>query len=182
MAMTKFKSLTTILSGIVMILVGILVILTAYQDGLKVVLVIIQFGMTVRGIRTLYYYLSMAKYMVGGRNVLYRSLILLDLGIVAGSLYDHPVVFAVVYIALLHIFSGAVSVLRANESRQHGAHWRFKMAYGVTQLLMAIAVLVTGAVMKQPIVTAYIYGFGLMYSALLRIISAFRRTAIVYIQ
>ena len=79
MAMTKFKSLTTILSGIVMILVGILVILTAYQDGLKVVLVIIQFGMTVRGIRTLYYYLSMAKYMVGGRNVLYRSLILPDL-------------------------------------------------------------------------------------------------------
>ena len=80
------------------------------------------------------------------------------------------------------MFSGVVSVLRANESRQHGAHWRFRLMFGITQLLLAVAVIVSGIVMRQPVFTAQIHAIGLMYSAVLMIISAFRRTAIVYIQ
>ena len=120
--------------------------------------------------------------VVGGKNVLYRGMIYLDLGILAGSLFDHPITYTVVYIALLHVFSGAVDILRANESRKIGAHWRLKMAYGVTGVLLAVAVVISGVVYKSPLITTYIYGAGLIYSALLRIAGAFRRTEIVYIQ
>ena len=56
------------------------------------------------------------------------------------------------------------------------------MAYGVTNILIAIAVILGNAVFKEPLVTTYIYGAGLMYSAVLRIFTAVRRTKIVYIQ
>ena len=48
--------------------------------------------------------------------------------------------------------------------------------------LSAIAVVVGSTVFKQPVITIYIYGAGLIYTAVLRIASAFRRTRIVYIQ
>ena len=85
-------------------------------------------------------------------------------------------------VALLHIFTGAVSMLRANESRRYGARWRMKMAFGVTNVLLAIAVVVGSVVFREPLITVGIYGAGLIYSAVLRIASAFKRTDIVYIQ
>lgn len=91
-------------------------------------------------------------------------------------------VMTFIIMAAIHAFDGLVSTLRANESRTYGAHWRLKMAYGVTNILIAIAVIVGNAVFKEPRVTTYIYGIGLMYSAVLRIITAVRRTRIVYIQ
>jgi hypothetical protein len=56
------------------------------------------------------------------------------------------------------------------------------MAYGVTGLLLAAAVVAAGVVLGRPEVAAYVYGAGLIYSAILRIAGAFRRTDIVYIQ
>ena len=85
-------------------------------------------------------------------------------------------------VALLHIFTGAVSILRANESRRYGARWRMKMAFGVTNVLLAVAVVVGTVVFREPFITVGIYGAGLIYSAVLRIASAFKRTDIVYIQ
>lgn len=152
------------------------------KASVVIMLILIQLGMTIRGFRTLIYYLTMAKYMVGGRTVLYRSFILLDLGVLAGSLVGHGMVYAAIYLASLHAFGGLVSILRANESRSYGAHWRLKMAYGVTNVLIAIAVIVGNTVYNEPLVTTYIYGAGLMYTAVLRIITAVRRTKIVYIQ
>lgn len=180
--MTKFRRVLNVLAGIGMILIGAIIIISETGQSLKLVLLLIQFGMTMRGLEAIHYYLTMAKSMVGGKNVLYRGMIYLDLGILAGSLFDHPITYTVVYIALLHVFSGAVDILRANESRKIGAHWRLKMAYGVTEVLLAVAVVISGVVYKSPLITTYIYGAGLIYSALLRIAGAFRRTEIVYIQ
>ena len=120
--------------------------------------------------------------MVGGKNVLYRSFVFLDLGVLAGSLVGFEMIYAAIYLASIHAFSGVVSIFRANESRTNGAHWRLKMAYGVTDILIAAAVILGNAVFKEPLVTTYIYGAGLMYTAVLRIASAFKRTRIVYIQ
>ena len=63
----------------------------------------------------------------------------------------------------------AVSMLRANESRRYGARWRMKMAFGVTNVLLAIAVVVGSVVFREPLITVGIYGAGLIYSAVLRI-------------
>lgn len=180
--MTRTKRVIDVLFGIVMIIAGLAFFGSSVEASVWVMLVLIGLGITLRGLQTLYYYLTMAKYMVGGKNVLYRSFILLDLGALGGSLAGHGLVYAVSYLALLHASSGLISIVRANESRLIGAHWRLKMAYGVTNVLMAVAVIIGTIILKEPRITIYIYGSGLIYTGILRIASAFRRTRIVYIQ
>ena len=180
--MSKFRRVLNVLSGIGMILVGALLMLMDTSGGLRWVLLFIQIGMTFRGLGSLYYYLKMARYMVGGRSVLYRGMIYLDLGVLAGSLFDHPVTYTVIYLAAIHVFAGAVSVMRANESRKIGGHWRLRLIYGITDLMLAAAVVISGVALGRPEIAAYVYGAGLIYSAILRIAGAFRRTDIVYIQ
>ena len=124
----------------------------------------------------------MAKHMVGGKNVLYRGMIFLDLGVLAGNLFEHPAVYSLIYLSLLHLFIGAVSILRANESRKIGSSWKVKIAYGIANVLIAVIVVVCGVVFGQFRAAVIAYGAGLIYSAILRLISAFRRTSIVYIQ
>ena len=180
--MSKFRRILNVLSGIGMILAGLLLMIMDTADGLRLVLLFIQLGMTFRGLGALHYYLKMARYMVGGRSVLYRGMIYLDLGVLAGSLFDNPVTYTVIYLAAIHVFAGVVSVLRANEARKIGGHWRLKLAYGITDLMLAAAVVIAGVVFDRPEIAAYVYGAGLIYSAILRIAGAFRRTDIVYIQ
>ena len=180
--MGKFRRVLNILAGIGMMLVGAALMIMETADGLRFVLFFIQVGMTLRGLRSLYYYLTMARSMVGGKSVLYRSMVYLDLGVLAGSLLDNPIVYTVVYLAVIHVFAGAVSIMRANEARKIGGHWRLKMVYGVTGVLLAAAVVIFGVVLGRHEVAAYVYGLGLIYSAVLRIAGAFRRTDIVYIQ
>lgn len=180
--MTRSKRVLEVLTGLVMFVAGAAFFFSGTESSVMVMLILIQLGMTIRGFRTLFYYFSMARYMVGGKNVLYRSFILLDLGVLAGSLVGYSMIYAAIYLAALHAFDGLVSIFRANESRLNGAHWRMKMAYGVTGILIAIAVILGNAVFKEPLVTTYVYGAGLMYTAVLRIVSAFKRTRIVYIQ
>ncbi|MBQ6371720.1 MAG: hypothetical protein IJJ22_01185, partial [Oscillospiraceae bacterium] len=170
--MTRSKRFVEVLFGIVMFIAGIAFFTSEVENSVLAMLGLIQFGMTVRGLRALHYYLTMAKYMVGGKNVLYRSLIWLDLGTMAGALIGHSIIYAVIYLAFLHTFDGIISVFRANESRSYGAHWKIKMAYGVTNILIAAAAVAGTAVFKQPLVMTYIYGAGLMYTAVLRIATA----------
>lgn len=180
--MTRSKRVIEVLFGIVMFLAGAAFFMSGTEASVTVMLLFLQLGMTVRGLSALYYYLSMARYMVGGKTVLFRSLAFLDLGVLAGSLIGHSMIFAAVYLASVHAFDGVVSIFRANESRVNGAQWKLKMTYGVTDILIAVAVILGNAVFKEPVITTYIYGAGLMYAAVLRIVSAFRRTKIVYIQ
>lgn len=150
--------------------------------GLKLILLVIQATMTLRGLQTIAYYFSMGRHMVGGQNVLYRGMVFLDLGILAVTIFEHPAVYTLIYIALLHVFSGIVSTLRANESRKIGAPWKLKMAYGITNILLAAAVVICGVAFNQLRVAVWVYSIGLIYSSILRVITAFRKTAIVYIQ
>lgn len=56
------------------------------------------------------------------------------------------------------------------------------MQIGMTGIFIAGAVIVGFAVLNEPGITTFIYGCGLMYAAVLKVVTAFRRTKIVYIQ
>ena len=180
--MTKTKRILNILLGLCML--GIAGLLIAYPDeAVPFVLGIIGLGMTIRGIRSLVYYFSMARHMVGGKTVLYRGIIFLDIGILSSSLADAPEMSLILYIAAVSGFTGLVSVLRAREEKAGGSpRWKGKMLYGMVFVVGAAAVLVCGFVLKMPAMAVYVYAAGLICTAINRILSAFRRTAIVYIQ
>lgn len=180
--MTKLLRAFNVITGIGMFVVGALFFVDSPADVMEFVLFVIQLGMTLRGLRTLYYYLTMARYMVGGKQVLYRSMIYLDLGILAGSVSEHPVVFAVLYMAAIHAFEGLISILRANESRKIKAHWKFKMSTGLIEVILAIDTAILAIGYGKPDAAIYLYGVSLIYLSVLRIVQAFRHTEIVYIQ
>lgn len=180
--MTRTKRILNVLQALIMLVFAFFIIIFP-TETIPFVLGLIGLGMTLNGIRALFYYFSMAKHMVGGKTMLYRGIIYLDIGILSSSLADAPERALIVYVAAASIFTGLVAVLRAREEKAGGSpQWKGKLIYGAVYILLAAAVLICGFVMKLPEIAAYVYAAGLIYTAAGRIAEAFRKTAIVYIQ
>ena len=132
----------------------------------------------VDGIRSLWFYFAMARNMVGGRLILFRGIIALDLGMFAFSLQEIPTIYILLYLLIIHLFAGIVDIMRAREAKKMKGHWRLNLAFGIANILLALS---CSLCFRDPMVLAYVYAAGLFYSACLRIAQAFRKTAIVYI-
>ena len=121
--------------------------------------------------------------MVGGKRVLYTGLIFLDFGIFTAALARSRNSYFIFYIAVLNAFAGLIDLLRARESRKMGAgQWKFEVVYGGVLVLSSIVVVFAEFLLHQTTIALWVYAIGLVFSAFRRIASAFRRTAIVYIQ
>lgn len=179
--MTRRRRILNIITGLVTLLVGILLFIDTV-DGLKVVAFILSLTFTLRGLRTLIYYFSMARYMVGGKMMLYIGMIFLDLGILTTAMDNNPGIYIVLYLMVIHIFSGLIDILRGIENRRLKAPWAFNIVYGVSNISIAAVVLIGGFFMHSVTAVVYIYAAGLIYTAFIRIAGAFRKQAIVYIQ
>ena len=57
--------------------------------------------------------------------------------------------------------------------------WKLKLSHGIINIALALSCLIF---IKQPNTALIIYGAGLAYSAVIRIIGAFRRTAFIVIE
>ena len=177
--MTKARRVGNILTGLLIIFLGTQM---AVEPTRVYKLIILVLGLTLllSGIRSLIYYFTMAKHMVGGRSVLYRAVIVIDIGLFSLSLTNIPFVFVILYLAAVHGFSGFVDIMMAREARMlQAGSWKLNFIHGLINVIMAILCLVF---LGTPAVAVEIYAFGLMYSGLMRIIQAFRKTAVVYIQ
>ena len=152
-------------------------------DGLKVVAIVLSISCTFRGFQILLYYLTMARHMVSGKVLLYRGMIYLDIGVFTTAIINNAIIYIALYLAALHGFAGVVEILRARESKGVGnPGWKWTLISGLTNLLLAAAVLVGGLYNDSIQVVAYIYAAGLIYTACIRIAGVFRKTDIVYIQ
>ena len=175
--MTKFQKLKGVLTGLVQMLFAIVIILFP-QEGYYLVFAVLTLSLAIYGLKELIFYFSMARFMVDGRMTLFKGVILLDLGIFAGSLYDIPRLYLLLYLVGVHAFAGFVEILRALEARKNKGHYKLKFTHGVFDVLIGIACFVY---IKSPNTVTVIYAIGLFYSAILRIISSLRRTTLIYI-
>ena len=176
--MTKLKRVTNIVTGLLMILFGILLIVSP-DDAYVLVISVLSLTFAFIGLRDLVYYFTMARFMVNGRLILYKGAIFLDFGLVSASLIDMPRIYLILYLVAMHAFSGVVEILRAKEAKGYGASWRLKFSHGIVNILLALCCLVF---IRMTNMAIYIYAMGLLYSAAIRIITAFRKTTLVYIQ
>ena len=177
--MSWFQRVKNVVFGLGMILCAVL-LLAGEDDGCFLVMLILAFSLIVRGFSELIYYFTMARHMVGGKLILFIGVVLLDLGIFTISLADESKVVVVLYLIGFHAFASLVNLLRAREAmRYRSSAWRINMAQGVTSLLILAASLLFA---RDQGMLVLLYCAGLVYSAFLRIYSAFQRTAIVYIQ
>ena len=152
------------------------------ENGFYLVSLLLSLALIVFGLRNIIYYLSMARHMVNGKSILYLGVITLDFGVFTLSVSDSHGVFIVLYLLGAHAFSGLVDILRAREARQfESPSWRISLAEGIANIGVAIAAVVTGFFLGNMRGLTLIYAAGLIYTAFLNLLSAFRRTSIVYI-
>jgi uncharacterized membrane protein HdeD (DUF308 family) len=176
--MTKLQRVREIITGIITVLIALLMLLEP-SEGYTAVIGILSLVYTVRGISMIIYYFTMARFMVGGRTALYIGIIMFDFGILTGTLTDVPHFYVLLYLIGIHAFSGAIEMMRASESRRYGGAWRLKLGHSIIDIIMALLCIVF---LSRLSVAVIIYAIGLMYSSVLRIISACGRTKFVYIQ
>ncbi len=180
--MTIFQRIKTASAGFLMILCGIIMI---YDPNLGYLLtaLILSVSLTLYGIRILVYYFTLARHMVGGRGILYIGIVVLDLGIFTLTIVDNTSIYILVYLLAFNLFSGLVDILRALEARRTASpRWKLKFSTGIVSILIGVAAFIAGVIFKSENLLVILYCVGLFTSAAARIYTAFRKSAIVYIQ
>lgn len=177
--MTAFQRIENFIIGLGMIVIAVLLAWSP-EDGFIVIATILSVSMTAMGVRYLYYYATMARHMVGGKAVLYLGVIVLDFGVYSMTLIDEPRIYIVVDLIAVHTFWGIVNLLKGFREKGYGASmWKLDVGQGIGNLMMAAASLIF---LHSPHILVDLYSAGLAYSGILKVISALRRTEIVYIQ
>lgn len=177
--MSKLQRVENILLGAGTILLGV-AMMAFPESGFYIAVFILILTQMFTGIRLLVYYFTMARFMVGGRSILFRAVIVLDLAAFTYALSDIPRVYVIVYLIAYHAFAGAIDVMRAMEAKRFEApSWKINMGYGLVNIGIAAACCIFAGSVEMIV---YVYAAGLLYSGVDRIVSAFRRTAVVYIQ
>ncbi|MBQ6401140.1 MAG: DUF308 domain-containing protein [Firmicutes bacterium] len=176
--MTQVQRVKDVLFGVVMILAGAIFCI-APNECYPLLTAMLCLGMTFRGIKLLFFYFRMARFMVDGRSMLYQAVIMIDLGLFTGALTQVPLMYVMLYLIAIHMFTGGIDVLRALEAKKMGSHWKVTMGSGIVNILLAILCLVF---IKVTSIAVMIYAVGLIYAGVIKIITAFRKTTMVYIQ
>lgn len=179
--MSKAQRIKNIVIGFFLILSSIILI-TGGESAFRFIVFILSLSLVLRGIRTLLYYFMMARHMVGGKIMLIKGIIIFDIGMLTQTMMDVPLQVMVLYILGCHAVAGIVDILRAREAKiMQAGSWKLNMSYGITNILIAAITFVCGIVFQSIDIVLYIYCIGLCYSSVIRIIRAFRKTAMVYI-
>lgn len=177
--MSNGQRIKNILIGIAIIL-GALILIAFPEEGMIITASILSLSLFIYGIKTLIYYVTMARHMVGGRIMLYLAVVVLDLGMFTMMLTNIPKIYIVLYLVVVYAFAGVVSILRALEAKRYQAPmWKLSLISGIINVVIAILCIIF---MRSTNMIVYLYCAGLIYSAIVRIVTAFRETAIVYIQ
>lgn len=178
--MTIFQRINKVLFGLLMLMFAIVFILYPKDEAYLFVILVLTVGLAIRGIKDIVFYFVMARHMVGGKMILFQGVVVLDFAVLTLSLSNVPKVYILLYLIGIHAFSGAIETLRAMEARKKVAGpWKLKLGHGIINFLLALACVVF---IKQTNTALIIYCIGLINSAVIQIISAFRRTAFVVIK
>lgn len=175
--MSTSKKITSVLTGIVMIAFCVVMLLNP-DVGCYIVIPLLGLSLLLYGIKLLIYYFTMAIHMVDGKLVLYESLIIIDFGVFTGFMATVPAVYGIIYLVGSVVVSGVLDIMEARESKKMGGHWRLSFYFAALEILSIIPMLIFIDSQRSLV---YIYCFMLLHSAIGKIISAFRKTDVVYV-
>ena len=176
--MSKLQRIKELAIAAIMIAAA-LVLWLVPEEGYNIVLLILSATLLISGIRSIIYYFTMARHMVGGGIIFIKGVLITDLALITFSLTNIPQRLVMIYLLLYYVFSGVIDILQAFESRQHQApHWKRKFIIGAVSVIIAVV----GVIFSYSVeIVVLVYCIGLFYMAVLRIISAVRRSAIIFI-
>ncbi len=176
--MTKGRRLINALIGVVIIISGILMMFYP-EDSYSIIATILGVSLTFFGLKTIFYYFTMARYMVGGKLVLYKGVIIFDMGFFLTTITDISRIYVMGYLFIIHIFAGAVDILKSGEDFKFGAStWRLTILRGLGNVILSITCLVNISSLKT---VTFIYSIGLINSGIVHVVQSLRNTSSVYI-
>lgn len=176
--MNIFKRIRTVLSSLFSICMYIYLML--YPDvGIHYVINLLALGLLFYGIQQLRYYRTMARFKVGGNITLYIGIICIELSVVTFRINDVHTFMIMLYLLLYYIFIGAIHIYSALEARKISApFWRTRLFNGIVHLIISVLCLLNFYSSRMMM---YILCCGLIYSAIMRLVTACKHTAIIYI-
>lgn len=179
--MSRFQRIGIVSLGILQLLAAVLIFaLPGTENGLLVILLVLSFMFAASGVKDIVRYFTSARFMAGGRIILFRGVVMFDFGLFSLSLYDASSVIVSLYLIGVFMFAGVVDILMAREAKHlRSSRWKFRIIGGAVKILLGIACLVF---IRNESMLEIFFGVSLVYSALMRIISAFRKTEAAYIQ
>ncbi|MDO4804881.1 MAG: DUF308 domain-containing protein [Lachnospiraceae bacterium] len=177
--MSGRKRVVYFITGLFMVLFGVIMMFPS-EEGYKTVLNILEFALIISGIKHLHFYFTMARYMVGGIYIFFKGIFILDAGLFAFNLDDVPKQYAMLYLIGGLAIAGVIGIMHAMEVRKlESGKWKSLLAQGIIQISVAIVCLFFLG--DQDMLTL-VYGLGLLHSGIMRIMTSFRKTAIVYVK
>ena len=133
MRMTKMQKIKNILIAISMILMAALFILDS-DLGYDVIVILLSVYFIVNGIRTLWFFFTMAPRMVGGRRIL-----ILNLGIFTMVLNVTPTVYVMLYLCGVYLFTGGIDIMNAVDAKKMGSpFFKRKLITGIINVLIGV--------------------------------------------
>ena len=178
--MTIFRRIRNFLLGLLMMIAAVLFVSMPGDDKYMIIIGILAVGLAFKALNDIIFYFVMARHMVGGKMILFQGVVVLDFAILTASMSHVPKIYILLYLAGIHAFSGVVETLRAMEARRTvEGPWRMKLGHGIVNFLLALACIIF---IRQINTAVLIYSLGLIYSAVIRMIGAFRRTTFIVIE
>lgn len=176
--MSRARKVISIVISLAMLVCAVL-LMRDPQIGMFVVAMVLGVVLLLYGIRTLAYYITMARHMTGGLSLLFMAVICIDMGLFALVLASNPRFSIVLYLVGYNAVAGILGIMRAMEARSFESHWRLALAHGIVNVLFSVACVVF---LGSDSIIITIFCAGLVYRAIMRMIMAVRRTEIIYIQ
>lgn len=176
--MNKLTRFRYFMTGLFIMTISILMLI--FPDlGYVLALLILGFYQLIKGFQQLIYFFSMGIHMVGGKIILYRALITIDLGIFTLSIHGIGQRYIMIYFIFYFIFAGIILIFRAVEARKlESGAFRVKLVRGGIDIAVALVCLCNN---NSEDVMLSILCFGLIYVAMTYIYTSFRKSAIIYI-
>lgn len=150
------------------------------EQGRYVVVLISGVVLTCMGIRTIFFYFTMSRYMVDGDMMLPRGVVILDLGLFSFILNSVNSFFLNLFLAVYCVVVGVLSLLDTlQEKKAGGTKWKGRAIAGVIPIVAGLGCLFFA---KTNQAFVLLFSAVLIYMAVTKIVNVFKKNKMVYIQ
>ena len=166
-----------------LMILGVILMLNWPEYGVLAAGMVFSIILTVTGIRFLVYYFTMARFAVGGKIMLFIGMIVLDAGLLITSIVLANGMVLLYFLQFIYGIYGVLDIVQGIQAKRNGAPmWKYTMINGAINITIVVFAFICLNITRSEAMLLYILCAGMLYMAANRIISAFRKTAVVYIQ
>ena len=150
------------------------------EEGRYIVVLISGVVLTLLGIKTIFFYFTMSRFMVDGDTMLPRGVVILDLGIFSFILNTVNSFFLNLYLVVYCVMIGVFSLLDTlQEKKAGGTKWKRKAILAIIPIIAGLGCLIFAKTNQAFVI---LFSGILVYMAVFRVIRVFKKTKMIYIQ